>query len=126
MGDYITEAELKRLKDSGADIEHMKVDPLEVKGLGAVLDAINRSIAANQLLIQQQAANVDKIIKAFNVVVGETRVNNNVDTQPIAEAISQLSNNQPKEAIPYTFNIERDQRGFMKSVEVTPRQPTIN
>jgi len=115
----ITPDELDNLHKSGAKITHEE-KPTEILGLNLLVDQLSSIAKSNQIVAGKKSEQIKETLEYLAETIA---LKKDIDMKPILVALSEIQKNTIiHEKIPhtYTFEIERDQRGFAKTITAKP------
>lgn len=127
MGDLISDEELMELVALGADIEHEEDEkgPVEVEGFKELIAQMSRLAKSNEVIAAKQSEQLTEVLEKLVTACGQQKINMNPIINMVRE-LKELAKPQVIERPAYEFNIQRDNRGLMKSVEAIPMNARLN
>ena len=120
----ITPEELFALANGGAriDVEKDPKEPVVITEMDSLIQYVRRIAKANEALVQKQNVHIEEVLDRL---VGEMK-KDKMDMTPLVSLLADIRLNTRTDKQGYTFNIQRDGRGRMDSVDVTPKNETVN
>ena len=127
MHKLISEDELFQIvKDGGTfEPEEKEHGPVELKGFGELVAQLSRIAKANEESAAKQSERLTEVLENIVIACGKQKVNFN----PIINMVRELKElAKPKDIVhhSYTFEIHRDNRGLMTSVDAIPTTERLN
>lgn len=121
MGNIISEAELMELSADGAKItfEEEESGPVEIDGFKELIAQISRVAKSNEVIAAKQSEQITMVLEKLVTACGQQKINFNPIINMVRE-LKELAKPKEVERPSYEFNIQRDNRGLMTSVEAIP------
>ena len=120
----ITPKELIALANGGASIT-TQADPKEpvvITEMDSLISHVKRIAEANEALVQKQNTHIEEVLTQLVSEMNKDKM----DIAPLTSLLADIRINTRTDKQGYTFNIQRDHRGRMDSVDVTPKDQTVN
>lgn len=117
----ISQEELDELISLGAEIEHEEEErgPIELKGLNELVQQLSKIAKANEAIAAKQSERLTDVLEKLTVACGQQKINLNPIINMVRE-LKELATPREVERPSYEFNIQRDNRGLMQSVQAIP------
>jgi hypothetical protein len=102
-----------------ADEEEEDRGPIELKGLNELVQQLSKIAKANEAIAAKQSESIIEVLEKLTVACGQQKINLNPIINMVRE-LKELAKPKEIEHASYEFNIQRDNRGLMQSVQAIP------
>jgi len=115
----ITPEELHRLHKGGAKITHEE-GPTEISGWPSLIEQLSNIAKSNEVIANKKSEQIKEALESLAEVIA---LKKDVDIKPIMMMLGEIQKNSVvhnKTPHAYIFEVERDQRGLLKTIIAKP------